>query len=146
LFNIELAHALGQTKDRQRALELYETVNSVGPHVTAHHVGVARRGCGFVLAELGRLEEAAAAYRSSLEFAPGNPIALDELEYIEHLQTGGNAAPGRAVETQSPGLTECAMCGGPLGDGLVVSVMDQPRFVCDACREKRDGKWWQFWK
>lgn len=46
------------------------------------------RGKGFALIELGRLDEAEAAYRRSLELQPGHGGALHELSYIEG-QRGG---------------------------------------------------------
>jgi tetratricopeptide (TPR) repeat protein len=51
------------------------------------------RARGFALIELGRLDEAAAAYRTSLELEPGHPGAQHELAYIAHLKGGGPAAP-----------------------------------------------------
>lgn len=145
LFNLERAQALAQSGEKQRALECYEAVTDMGPFVTAFAVGVAWRGRGSVLVELGRLEEAEAAYRSSLGFDPENPIAFDELRYIEHLRQGGSGSPGRVVATLSPDLSKCAVCEESLGQGVVMSVRGQPRIVCDVCQRRRARKWWRFW-
>lgn len=52
------------------------------------------RGRGYALTELNRLDEAEAAYRDSLKMEPGNPLAMRELAYVEHLKAGGTRAPG----------------------------------------------------
>lgn len=52
------------------------------------------RGRGFALTELGRLDEAAQAYRDSLKLDPDNKIALGELDYIAKLRSGGDKVPG----------------------------------------------------
>ena len=51
------------------------------------------RGRGFSLTELGRLDEAEAAYRDSLKLEPGNAIAENELKYIAQLKAGGAKEP-----------------------------------------------------
>lgn len=51
------------------------------------------RGRGFCLTELGRLDDAEASYNQSLALAPGNPLAIRELEYIARLKAGGPKAP-----------------------------------------------------
>lgn len=50
---------------------------------------IALRGIGFSLIEIGRLDEAEGALRESLDLDPGNPMALSELEYIDHLRSQG---------------------------------------------------------
>jgi Flp pilus assembly protein TadD len=52
-----------------------------------------RRGRGFVLTELGRLDEAEAAYRESLKIEPDSERAKNELQYIARLKAGGPSAP-----------------------------------------------------
>jgi len=46
------------------------------------------RGRGYALTELGRLDEAEAAYRDSLKFEPGHKGAENELTYIAGLKAG----------------------------------------------------------
>lgn len=58
------------------------------------------RGRGFALVELGRLDEAQAAYELSLKLEPSNPVAARELQYISRLRAGG--AP-TAVQLTLPG-------------------------------------------
>ena len=52
------------------------------------------RGKGFALTELGRLDEAEAAYKASLKLEPGNPIAKNELAYIAGLRKGAPPSAG----------------------------------------------------
>jgi tetratricopeptide (TPR) repeat protein len=47
------------------------------------------RGRGFALTELGRLDEAEAAYHEALKLVPGDPKSLNELEYISNLRKAG---------------------------------------------------------
>ncbi len=46
----------------------------------------ALRGAGYALIELDRLDEAERHFRDSLKIEPGNPVALDELDYIKKLR------------------------------------------------------------
>jgi tetratricopeptide (TPR) repeat protein len=50
------------------------------------------RGRGFALTELGRLDDAAAAYNDSLKNEPGNAHAQSELKYIARLRASGSTA------------------------------------------------------
>jgi Flp pilus assembly protein TadD len=59
------------------------------------------RGRGYVLTEMGRLDEAEAAYRESLKFEPGNKIAIGELDYIARLRAGEGKQPGAIT---APGM------------------------------------------
>jgi tetratricopeptide (TPR) repeat protein len=145
-FNFEKAQALVHSGEKEKALALYESVTEIGPHVSAFDIAMARRGRGFVLIELGRLDEAREAFQSSLEIEPDNEIALNELKYIDHLQQGGAALPGEAIPTQVPSLSGCALCGMKFMKGLVVSVHGVPRTICNNCQRKLTKKWWQFWK
>ena len=61
------------------------------------------RGRGFVLTEMGRLDEAETAYLESLKFEPDNKIAKGELEYIARLRAGGSTVPGSII---APGATQ----------------------------------------
>jgi len=47
-----------------------------------------QRGRGYALTELGRLDDAEAAYRQSLTLEPNNKLALGELAYIAKLKAG----------------------------------------------------------
>jgi tetratricopeptide (TPR) repeat protein len=83
----ERAIALAGLKRWKDALTSYDSVLRL-PQVDNHMRGVAHRGRGFALVELGRLDEAEAAYKASLKVDPGNKIALGELDYIVGLRSG----------------------------------------------------------
>ena len=57
---------------------------------------------GFMLIELGRLDEAEAAYREVLEDEPDNEIALGQLQYIESQRAG--APPSEPWRQRPPGV------------------------------------------
>jgi len=80
--------ALISLKRWPEALATYEsglTLKSLDSMVK----GLLLRGRGFALTELGRLDEAEAAYAESLVAEPNNPRALNELAYIARLRRGG---------------------------------------------------------
>lgn len=56
--------------------------------------GPLQRRRGFSLIELGRLDEARAAYEASLEHDPDHPAALHQLQYIDELEAGGERRVG----------------------------------------------------
>jgi tetratricopeptide (TPR) repeat protein len=70
------------------------------------------RGRGYVLTELGRLDEAEEAYNESLKLEPGNRIALNELEYIKQLRAGGEKAPGGLIAPNNKPTAEQPATGG----------------------------------
>jgi tetratricopeptide (TPR) repeat protein len=83
----ERAVALAGLKRWKDALASYDNVLRL-PQVDNHMRGVAHRGRGFALVEMGRLDDAEAAYKASLKVDPGNKIALGELDYIAGLRKG----------------------------------------------------------
>jgi Flp pilus assembly protein TadD len=85
-FPLEMAFALAHSERYQEALALYDQIVEIGPFVSAHDIAVGRRGRGFVLVEMGDLENAEASYKQSFEFEPGNKVAQNELLYIEQLR------------------------------------------------------------
>ena len=60
------------------------------------------RGQGACFTETGRLDDAEAAYRASLELEPGNELARNELQYIAGLRAGRPAGPGEIVAPGRP--------------------------------------------
>lgn len=60
------------------------------------------RGRGLALTDLGRLDEAEAAFRDSLKLAPNNPIALGELKYIDGLRKGATPTKTITNKLQKP--------------------------------------------
>lgn len=146
MFVLEKAQALVHSGRKREALALYDEVSEIGPHVTARDVAVAQRGRGFVLIELGDLNAAEAAFKSSLEIEPGNDVALNELQYIDHLRRGGAASFAEAVPSTNPDLSSCALCGQRFDQGIVGLVNGMPVSVCKRCEGKLTKKWWEFWK
>jgi tetratricopeptide (TPR) repeat protein len=144
-FVCEKAQALVQSGRRREALELFDTLADVNENVSAHDVAIARRGRGFALVELGRLDEAEAAFHSSLELEPGNPVAQNELDYIAHLRSGGRASVTESVASVDPAAS-CAVCGRVAGEGRIIMVREAATFICRRCERRLTKKWWQFWK
>lgn len=145
-FIFEKAQALIHSGRLSEGMELYEQVNEIGPHVCARDLAVAQRGKGFVLIELGQLDDAEAAFRASLKHEPDNEIARNELLYIEHLRQGGAATFAEAVSSSSPDVSRCAVCGNEFTKGVVVSLDGMPVSICRRCENKLTKKWWQFWR
>src|SRR4051812_5806105 len=81
-FKLETAQALLSSGRLAEARALYEEVTEIGPCTSARDLAMARRGHGFVLIEMGRLDEAELAFKASLEIEPQNRLALHELGYI----------------------------------------------------------------
>lgn len=145
-FGFEKAQALVHSGRKQEALELYDQVTEIDAHVSARDLAVARRGRGFVLIEIGDLDNAEIAFRSSLEIEPENDVALNELRYIAHLRQGGATTFTEAVPSTAPDLSNCAVCGQHFDEGVVVSLKGMPVSICKRCKGKLTKKWWQFWK
>lgn len=82
----ELAELYKSRRDWQRAYDTFEMAfNRTSQDKGGPDSAVAARslrGLGFTLIELKRLDEAEARFRQSLEYQPGHPGALSELEYI----------------------------------------------------------------
>lgn len=146
MFVFEKAKALISLDRRAEALAMYDGVNELSPYVNVRHLAIARRGCGFVLIEQGNLDAAESSFNASLTFEPGNKIALNELQYIDHLRKGGVAGGTEVVPTLSPDFSECALCQAKITKGVVVSVQGMPVALCERCERKLTKKWWEFWK
>lgn len=93
--------ALSEMKRWPEALANYDeglTIQSLKPDNRARLY----RGRGGALIELGRLDEAEQAFKTSLTYAPDHPVALGELKYITGLRAGAKptdmlfAVPGFA--------------------------------------------------
>lgn len=67
-----------------------------------------RRGASLI--ELGRLDDAKAAFEKSIEVLPDNPVAQNELEYIRQLQAGESQRPlvliAAPIATSAPPVAE----------------------------------------
>lgn len=80
--------AFNQRKDWRGALASYQqALELTRSHPEAAHLqALALRGVGFSLIELGDLPSAQSHYEQSLELEPDNPVALQELTYIQQLR------------------------------------------------------------
>jgi tetratricopeptide (TPR) repeat protein len=69
--------------------------------LTMHQAPFHRRR-GFSLVELGRLEEARAAYEEALKIEPDNAVAKQELEYVSGLMKGAKPTAPYLVNPNKP--------------------------------------------
>ncbi len=85
----ELGEIYGREKDWVKARECYEAAEShatLAPNDSkASELARARRGVGYVLVELGQLEEAAKKYEQCLKDDPNDRKAKAELGYVRGL-------------------------------------------------------------
>jgi len=82
----ELGYVFLKKKEWQHSIETYmraEAAATFTPERRDYERCVAFRGIGFDLVELGRLDDAEAAYRKCLAIIPGEPKSLGEIEYIK---------------------------------------------------------------
>jgi tetratricopeptide (TPR) repeat protein len=136
LFAMEKAHAIGRLGDWAGALSLYESIDAVGPFVSALDYAMALRGKGSALLELGRLDEAEAAYRKSLEVEPENRLAVSELVGIASLRAGGQMTLNPPVATKAPDFDRCIDCGTVVTSGIIILLNGTPQKICDACNQR----------
>lgn len=107
LLLVERGEALAALKRTTDALADFDEglkIDNLEPHVHAHLY----RGRGFALTELGRLDEAEEAYRTSLRLDPDNPTALQELDYIAALRKGAMPTAPAMKSIQPPPGTAAA--------------------------------------
>lgn len=90
----ELGHVLQIEKDWSGAMEVFKSAEEhagFSPEdAGARELGRARRGLGYCLVELGKLEEAEEVYLRCLATDPDDNRAKAELAYVRHLRTTGN--------------------------------------------------------
>jgi tetratricopeptide (TPR) repeat protein len=134
-FKLEKARALVHSGRRE---ETFALVNELGPHVISSDLAFAQRGRGFVLIELGQLDEAENAFKASLELEPQSEAAWGELQYIAHLREGGAIAPAGMVSTTARDASKCVVCGNRFNKGMVASVDGMPTAVCKRCHGHND--------
>lgn len=74
-------------KEARKAFETAEEQSALSPDdVKSTELGVARRGLGYVLVELGQLDEAENKYLQCLKDNPDDKKAAAELEYVRNLK------------------------------------------------------------
>jgi len=82
----ELGYLYAANKDWNKALETYQAAEehaALSPDDTkTEELGKARRGVGYVLVELGKLDEAEKKYEQCLKENPKDSKAAAELEYV----------------------------------------------------------------
>ncbi len=98
----ERGAALNALKRYGDALADYEQALQA-PGLDAGTRALLDRGRGFALTELGRLDDAEAAYNDSLKYEPGNEHAEHELQYIANLKRGSAPAAGSLTLAYPPG-------------------------------------------
>lgn len=145
-FHLEKAQALIHAGRKQEALPLYDHVTEMNAYISSRDLALAQRGRGFLLIELGDLDEAEMAFRFSLEIEPDSEVAINELQYIEDLRQGGSATSHGMVQTNYKNYSHCADCGKPFEKGMLVSRNAAPTAICNRCHDKQTKKWWEFWK
>ncbi len=87
----ELGHILQYNKKWEEALEVFkqaeEFANSFTPDpLKDKELSRAKRGVGYTLIELGKLDEAEIKFRECLEIDKNDQGAIRELKYIEHIR------------------------------------------------------------
>ncbi len=89
---VELGHAVQRQKDWPQAMHLYQSALENAPLYSPpgardFDMITALQGIGYVDVELGKLDDAEAAYRRSLEIDPHNAGSLNELAYVQGLRS-----------------------------------------------------------
>jgi len=145
----EKATALTQLRRFAEALQLYESVNQVGFHVSAADVARALRGQGSVYLEMGNLDQAESLFKESLSFDPTNTVATDELLYMAQLRSGAETTTTELTTSVSDWASKCASCGKELtGEARVATKNGKSVFICESCdlTQIPSKKWWEVWK
>lgn len=102
LLLVEKAAALQGLARWDDALTLADAALADDDLLMTLHRGPFHRRRGFSLIELGRLDEAKAAYDAALAIDPDDANAKRELEYISQLKAGAAPTPPQVVAPLSP--------------------------------------------
>lgn len=85
----ELGHVYHTKEEWGKALDLFMEAENAAefspPELKANELSRAKRGVGYSLIELGRLDEARVKYKECLEINKNDTGALRELEYIKNM-------------------------------------------------------------
>ena len=82
---VERATALGALKRWQKSLGAYDNALKVDSNLPAIQAYI-QRGRGMALAQLGRMDDAKAAYAESVKLVENDPDARRQLDYIQKLR------------------------------------------------------------
>lgn len=152
-FMTEKAHALSKIGRFSDALAVLDGIAGPGPHVSEETFAMVLRSRGSSFIELGDLDAAEKAFNKSLQYAPGNKVALNEIQYIRQLVASGQKASGviQSNVTQVEAPLVCKSCGAKNVSGSFGVVGDRKSFTCNKCKlghasEGTSKKSWQFWK
>ncbi len=101
----ERGFLFNRVRRADRALPVYEEAVELARKFEKErpHLGAALRGVGFSLIELGRLDEARAAFQESLRAEPYNELAMSELRYIDALEAKKKEGEKRKLLPPEPG-------------------------------------------
>jgi tetratricopeptide (TPR) repeat protein len=142
----KLAHELGQaligSRRFEKALSMYRTVLSRSGFICPRDRAALLRGKGFVLIETGKLDEAEASFRESLDHEPDSHLARGELMHIADLrfQLGDIQAPVREILRRSPTPSDqkCERCGCSIPLERLAAIPKATRCLsCQMEMEKR---------
>jgi tetratricopeptide (TPR) repeat protein len=90
LYLSELGHVYERERDWSKAMQYYKAAEEgaqlAEPPSKARLLARAMRGVGYVLIELGDLDQAERKFTDSLEVEKDNPVAKNELGYIKQLR------------------------------------------------------------
>ena len=151
-FNTEKAHALLKMGCYSEALLAVDGINGPGPHVSESMFGVVLRSRGASLIELGDLQAAERTFVLSLEYAPDNNVALNQIQYIRKLVFSGKHTTATIVSTvtKADGAIVCKSCRTNNTSGTLDVSGDPRSFICHKCKLVKSNKvapkkFWQFW-
>ena len=142
----EKALALTHLRRFDEALTLYQSINTVGLHVTPSDVARGMRGQGGTLIEMRELDRAEALFKQSLEHEPKNKVAINELLYIAHLRVGEKTSAMEVTAVPVGSADKCVICGNAITQGHIVKQHGKTVLICAACQAAQTKKWWQFWR
>ncbi len=84
----EYANALSQTGRSKEALAFIDTFMAANPDLAAPQHALMLRRRGYALGDLGRFDDAIAAYQDSQKFDPNSDVAKKEIEWNQQQKAG----------------------------------------------------------
>ena len=152
-FKTEKGHALMKSGLFAEALAAVEGITNPSPYVSDELFAVALRSKGAALIEMGDLDAAEKSFAQSLEYAPNNKVALNEIQYIRQLAASGKRSSGSSSShvTHAEGSIVCGSCGSKNVSGSFGFIGKPNSFICENCKFGRTEniatkRFWQFWR